>query len=104
MQLKSEVLPAPFGPIRPQICPRATSKLHAVQRHDPAEPDRDAIDRKQRRGAALREADDLLGPGVIIPDVMFFVGVTFDVFRAFVTAHFARSTNASPETDVTNVS
>ena len=26
MQLKSVVLPAPFGPIRPQIAPRATSK------------------------------------------------------------------------------
>ena len=26
MQLKSVVLPAPFGPIRPQIAPRGTSK------------------------------------------------------------------------------
>ena len=27
MQLNRVVLPAPFGPIRPQIAPRATAKL-----------------------------------------------------------------------------
>ena len=40
MQLKSEVLPAPLGPIRPQICPLATAKPHAVKRHDAAKSDR----------------------------------------------------------------
>ena len=50
MQLNSVVLPAPFGPIRPQIAPRATSKDDVLERGHAAEPDRHALDREQRGG------------------------------------------------------
>ena len=47
-QLNSVVLPAPFGPIRPQISPAFTSTGHAVERAHAAEAHRHVVDAKQR--------------------------------------------------------
>jgi len=46
--LKSVVLPAPFGPISPTICPASTSERDVVDRHDPAEPPRHVANLEQR--------------------------------------------------------
>ena len=54
MQLKSVVLPAPFGPIKPQIAPRATSKRDVLERGHAAEPDGQPLNRQQSGGPEVR--------------------------------------------------
>ena len=63
MQLNSVVLPAPFGPIRPEDLALVQRERDAVQRDDAAEPQREVANleqraardrRTRRRGAAPR--------------------------------------------------
>ena len=73
MQLKSVVLPAPFGPIRPQIAPRVTSKETSSKRGHAAEPDRQPVDRQQggrlEVRIVIRASDSRLGQlhGLSVP-------------------------------------
>ena len=41
MTLNAVVLPAPFGPMRPEMCPSLDLERDAVERDDAAEPKRD---------------------------------------------------------------
>ncbi len=54
--LKSVVLPAPFGPIRPTISPGCGLDRDVVERDDPAEPPGDVLDREQGRHRANPKA------------------------------------------------
>ena len=54
MQLNSVVLPAPLGPISPQIWLRADIEGDAIHRHDAAEAHHHATHPQQRLGRLLR--------------------------------------------------
>ena len=54
MTLNSVVLPAPLGPISPQIWPWLDRERRPIERHDPAEPNRDLLDVEDRARAHRR--------------------------------------------------
>ena len=62
MQLKSVVLPAPFGPIRPTIERSSTSKANVRERLDAAEPQRQPAHPEQRLPGHARASDSRLNP------------------------------------------
>ena len=51
MTLKAVVLPAPFGPIRPETMPSRDVERDPVERDDAAEPKRDVADGEQHLAA-----------------------------------------------------
>src|ERR1700722_6389480 len=90
MQLKSGVLPAPLGPIKPQIAPRATSKATSSSAVTP--PNRRVTPWTASRAEAWRSASPSPPPAPASASSMYF---SFPIIVRPVKPAFSRSVDVS---------